>query len=52
MSLLSDTKVEFLDTDAVGTIGSWHNIEPLFAVASFSQERGGSVTIFIDSVSY
>ncbi|XP_067639118.1 intraflagellar transport protein 140 homolog isoform X2 [Eurosta solidaginis] len=49
MTLYFDTKVEFLDTDAVSTIGNWHLSEPLFAVASYSQERGGSITIFTDS---
>ncbi|XP_065366029.1 intraflagellar transport protein 140 homolog [Calliphora vicina] len=49
MTLLFDTKVEFLDSDAVGTIGSWHSHEPIFAVASYNQERGGSVTVFADN---
>ncbi|XP_049310514.1 intraflagellar transport protein 140 homolog [Bactrocera dorsalis] len=49
MTLYFDTKVEFLDFDAVSTIGNWHLTEPLFAVASYSQERGGSITIFTDS---
>ncbi|XP_075159141.1 intraflagellar transport protein rempA [Haematobia irritans] len=49
MTLFFDTKVEFLDADAVGTIGSWHSREPIFAVASYSQERGGSVTVFTDT---
>ncbi|EDW77675.1 uncharacterized protein Dwil_GK24432 [Drosophila willistoni] len=48
MTLYFDTKIEFLDL-AVSTISSWHPNEPLFAVASFSQERGGSVTIFADT---
>ncbi|KAH8393888.1 hypothetical protein KR215_005842 [Drosophila sulfurigaster] len=49
MTLYFDTKIEFLDLDAVSTISSWHPNEPLFAVASYSQERGGSVTIFADT---
>ncbi|KAM8718120.1 hypothetical protein ACLKA7_004773 [Drosophila subpalustris] len=49
MTLYFDTKIEFLDVDAVSTISSWHPNEPLFAVASYSQERGGSVTIFADT---
>ncbi|XP_016956746.1 intraflagellar transport protein 140 homolog [Drosophila biarmipes] len=49
MTLYFDTKIEFLDSDAVSTISSWHPSEPLFAVASFSPERGGSVTIFADT---
>lgn len=52
MTLYFDTKVEFLDSDAVSTIGTWHSNESVFAVASYSQDRGGSVTIFSDSVSY
>ena len=52
MTLLFDTKVEFLDSDAVGTIGAWHSHEPIFAVASYSQERGGSVTVFADTVRF
>lgn len=52
MTLYFDTKIEFLDSDAVSTISSWHPNEPLFAVASYSQERGGSVTIFADTVSF
>ena len=51
MTLYFDTKVEFLDSDVVSTIGCWHINEPIFAVASYSQDRGGSVTIFTDSVS-
>ncbi|KAH8412279.1 hypothetical protein KR009_000984 [Drosophila setifemur] len=49
MTLYFDTKIEFLDSDAVSTISSWHPSEPLFAVASFSPDRGGSVTIFADT---
>ncbi|XP_030384608.1 intraflagellar transport protein 140 homolog [Scaptodrosophila lebanonensis] len=49
MTLYFDTKIEFLDSDAVSTISRWHLNEPLFAVASYSQERGGSVTIFADT---
>ncbi|EDW03430.1 intraflagellar transport protein 140 homolog [Drosophila grimshawi] len=49
MTLYFDTKIEFLDSDAVSTISSWHPNEPLFAVASYSHERGGSVTIFADT---
>ncbi|XP_055845818.1 intraflagellar transport protein 140 homolog [Episyrphus balteatus] len=49
MTLYFDSKVQFLDSDAVSTIGRWHPNEPIFAVASYSQDRGGSVTIFDDS---
>lgn len=52
MTLYFDTKVQFLDSDAISTIGVWHQNESIFAVASFSQNRGGSVTIFDDLVSF
>lgn len=52
MTLYFDTKVQFLDTEAVSTIGAWHSKEPLFAIASYSQDQGGSVTIFDDSVRF
>lgn len=51
MTLYFDTKVQFLDSDAISTISVWHPIENLFAVASYSQERGGFVTLFDDTVS-
>lgn len=51
MTLYFDTKVQFLDSDAISTIGVWHQNESIFAVASYSQNRGGSVTIFDDLVS-
>lgn len=50
MTLYFDTKVQFLDAEAVSTIGAWHSKEPIFAIASYSQDQGGSVTIFDDSV--
>ncbi|GAB0089345.1 intraflagellar transport protein 140 homolog [Sergentomyia squamirostris] len=49
MTLFFDTKVQFPDQDAVSTVAQWHRLEPLLAVASYSQERGGSVTIFTDT---
>lgn len=49
MTLYFDTKVQFLDSEAVSTIGACHPREPLIAVASYSQDQGGSVTIFDDS---
>lgn len=50
MTLYFDTKVQFLDSEAISTVSSWHPVEPIFAVASYSNERGGSVTIFDDTV--
>ncbi|XP_055541505.1 intraflagellar transport protein 140 homolog [Wyeomyia smithii] len=49
MTLYFDTKVQFLDSEAISTVSSWHQNEPIFAVASYSHERGGSVTIFDDA---
>ncbi|XP_055586637.1 intraflagellar transport protein 140 homolog [Uranotaenia lowii] len=49
MTLYFDSKVQFLDSEAISTVSCWHPIEPLFAVASYSNERGGSVTIFDDT---
>jgi hypothetical protein len=51
MSLYFDTKVQFLDDETISTIGVWHRNYPTFAVANYSQERGGSVTLFDDGVS-
>jgi intraflagellar transport protein 140 len=51
MSLYLDTKVQFLDDETISTIGVWHKNYPTFAVANYSQERGGSVTLFDDGVS-
>lgn len=50
MTLYFDTKAQFLDGDAVSTVCCWHLKQPLFAVASYNQEHGASVTIFDDSV--
>lgn len=50
MTLYFDTKAQFLDGDAVTTVCCWHLIQPLFAVASYNQDRGACVTIFDDSV--
>lgn len=50
MTLYFDTKVQFLDSEAISTVSCWHPNEPIFAVASYSNERGGSVTIFDDTV--
>lgn len=52
MTLFFDTKVQFLDVQTISTICVFHPNESLFAIASFGHDRGGSVTIFEDSVSY
>jgi intraflagellar transport protein 140 len=51
MTLFLDTKVQFLDAETISTIVVFHPNEPLFAVAGFGENRGGSVTIFDDTVS-
>lgn len=50
MTLFFDTKVQFLDAETISTIVVFHPNEPLFAVAGFGENRGGSVTIFDDTV--
>lgn len=50
MTLYFDTKLQFFDAAAVSTVGSAHSKEPLVAIASYSSDQGGSVTIFDDSV--
>lgn len=50
MTLFFDTKVQFLDGETISTIVVFHPNEPLFAVAGYGENRGGSVTIFDDSV--
>lgn len=50
MTLYFDTKAQFLDSDAVSTVCCWHLTQPLFAVASYNQNQGASVTIFDDTV--
>ncbi|XP_052759432.1 intraflagellar transport protein 140 homolog isoform X2 [Galleria mellonella] len=46
MTLYIDTKLTFTDNNVVSTVGSWHPSLPLLAVGSYSQEKGGFVTIF------
>lgn len=52
MTLLFDTKVQFLDSETVSTIVVFHPQEPFFAVAGFGENRGGTVTIFDDTVRF
>ncbi|CAH0563779.1 unnamed protein product [Brassicogethes aeneus] len=46
MTLYFEYPVIFPETGSVSVNGLWHPNEPLLAVASFSQDRGGFVTIF------
>ena len=50
MSLFFDTKVQFIDNDTVSTIVVFHPFESIFAVAGYGDNRGGTVTIFDESV--
>lgn len=50
MTLFFDTKAQFLDGDAISTVCAWHSNQPLFAVASYNQDRGASITLFDDTV--
>lgn len=50
MTLFFDTKVQFLESETISTIVVFHPNEALFAVAGFGESRGGSVTIFDDTV--
>ncbi|XP_018335270.1 intraflagellar transport protein 140 homolog [Agrilus planipennis] len=46
MSLYFEYPVNFKESGVISTCGLWHSTYPLLAVASYSQERGGFVTIF------
>ncbi|XP_023246567.1 intraflagellar transport protein 140 homolog [Copidosoma floridanum] len=48
MSLYFDTKVKCPEPGAVNTYATWHSNLPLLAVAAYSQERGGFVTVYDD----
>ena len=50
MTLFFDTKVQFLDNETISTIVVFHKNELIFAVAGYGENRGGSVTIFDDTV--
>ncbi|XP_041978131.1 intraflagellar transport protein 140 homolog [Aricia agestis] len=46
MTLYIDTKLNFVDSNVISTVASWHQSLPLLAVGSYNQEKGGFVTIF------
>lgn len=50
MTLFFDTKAQFLDENAISTVCAWHPSQSLFAVASYNQDRGASITLFDDTV--
>nr|CAD7263176.1 unnamed protein product [Timema shepardi] len=46
MSLYFDYKLQNLDSSSINTLIEWHTQHLLLAVASFSREKGGFVTLF------
>jgi len=50
MSLYFDSKVQSPDPGCININLEWHEKHPLLAVSSYSQDRGGFVTIYDDLV--
>lgn len=50
MTLYFDSPVQFDDSGVISTHGAWHSNAPLLAIGSYSQDRGGFVTVFDDMV--
>ncbi|KOC69370.1 Intraflagellar transport protein 140 like protein [Habropoda laboriosa] len=48
MSLYFDTRVQNPETASISTHSIWHASYPLLAVAAYSQDKGGFVTIYDD----
>ncbi|KAG7210438.1 hypothetical protein KM043_011970 [Ampulex compressa] len=48
MSLYFDTRVQNPETASISTHATWHTSYPLLAVAAYSQDKGGFVTIYDD----
>ncbi|CAK9817048.1 Intraflagellar transport protein 140 homolog [Anthophora quadrimaculata] len=48
MSLYFDTRVQNPETASISTHSIWHANYPLLAVAAYSQDKGGFVTIYDD----
>lgn len=48
MSLYFDTRVQNPEIASVSTFVSWHSNLPLLAVAAYSQDKGGFVTVYDD----
>ncbi|XP_015590632.1 intraflagellar transport protein 140 homolog [Cephus cinctus] len=48
MSLYFDTRVQNPETASISTYATWHANYPLLAVAAYSQDKGGFVTICDD----
>jgi hypothetical protein len=50
MSLYFDSKVQSPDPGCISINVEWHEQHPLLAVSSYSQDRGGFVTIYDELV--
>lgn len=50
MTLFFDNKINFGEDDVVSTILEWHSTESLLAVASYSQSKGGIISIIDEYV--
>lgn len=50
MSLYFDSKVQSPDPGCININVEWHEQHPLLAVSSYSQDRGGFVTIYDELV--
>lgn len=48
MSLYFDIRVQSPETASISTLIAWHNNYPLLAIAAYSQDKGGFVTIYDD----
>ncbi|XP_066587942.1 intraflagellar transport protein 140 homolog [Prorops nasuta] len=48
MTLYFDTRVQTSETASITTHASWHSNFPLLAVSTYSQDKGGRVTIYDD----
>ncbi|XP_036142588.1 intraflagellar transport protein 140 homolog [Monomorium pharaonis] len=48
MTLYFDIRVQNPESASISTLATWHNNYPLLAVAAYSQDKGGFVTIYDD----
>lgn len=52
MTLYFETLVRFPESNVISTNQLWHPSSPLLAIASYSQNRGGFVSIFDELVCF
>lgn len=50
MTLYFDSPVQFPESGVISTHGAWHPSSPVLAIGSYSQDRGGFVTVFDEMV--